>query len=151
MDKRQNLDSVIPFFMELPFFKNLNLKKKESEDLIEALKLERFKKRDIVMEIGSHGEKFYIILEGTVSVYIKNMADTSKISDEFERSNSLNSLVLTEVAQLQAGKSFGELALTDNKFAKRKATIKSLTSVVLAVLHKVDYDRILSKKVFKRN
>ena len=100
------------------------------------------------MEIGQHGEKFYIILEGTVSVFIENKEETSIMSDQVEQAKCL---VLTEVVQLTAGKSFGELALTDNKFAKRKATVKCLTKVVLAVLHKLDYDRILSKLVLQRN
>lgn len=61
---------------------------------------------------------------------------------------SKTSIILTEVAKLMPGKSFGELALTQKKCkGKRTATVKCLTKCVFAVLHKTDYDRILGKIV----
>ena len=64
----ESLEYIRPFFCELPFFKNLNLKNSEAEDLINSLYLEKFLNKETVMEIGEKGFKFYIILEGTVSV-----------------------------------------------------------------------------------
>ena len=39
-------------------------------EIIKALRIERFKKDDLVFEYGDLGDKFYIILEGSVSVLV---------------------------------------------------------------------------------
>jgi len=56
------LQYMVPFFCELPFFKNLNLKQHEAEDLLNSLYLEKHDRNDTVMEIGEKGFKFYVIL-----------------------------------------------------------------------------------------
>lgn len=50
---------------------------------------------------------------------------------------------LLTVGKLAPGSSFGELALLSNK--PRAATIESLTDIVLGVLYKKDYKRILKQ------
>ena len=84
------------------------------------------------MEIGDHGDKFYIILEGTVTVSIMT-AD----------------LELSQIATLSAGQAFGELALTD-KFSKRKATIRCTSDCIFAVLHVKEFSKVLGTLVSKR-
>jgi hypothetical protein len=56
------LYATLPFFMEMPFFKSLHLKEKETFSIVNTLTLQHFEKQDIVMEIGDKGENFYIIL-----------------------------------------------------------------------------------------
>ena len=53
-------------------------------------------------------------------------------------------LVTSDVADLHAGESFGEVALLTNK--PRGATVTALIDCDFAVLEKLDFDRILSRK-----
>ncbi len=78
---------------------------------------------------GTIGQTFYIILQGSVGVWIRVP-------------NKRNEPVLTEVKVIEAGSSFGELALLSNK--PRAATIIAKEDTHLAVLEKKDFQRILS-------
>ncbi len=70
--------------------------------------------------------------------------DIRKIED-WERFNNLN--WFSEVARLDSGKSFGELALIDD--APRAATIKTTKECYFAVVEKEDYDKVLAKIEWK--
>ena len=88
--------------------------------------------------VGEYGDKFYVILEGTVSVLVpqkkkpgeepppvypspkgpkKNLVQTDE-----EKNRPPSPVSMYEVAVLGKGKHFGELALTTNK--PRAATVK---------------------------
>jgi len=56
--------------------------------------------------------------------------------------------MFTQVVQLKAGKSFGELALINNK--PRAATIRCATECYFAVVSKADYDSLLKKIEMKK-
>lgn len=87
-------------------------------------------KNEYVFNAGDEGDLFYIILHGSVKVLVPTYVN----SDETE---------MTEVATLDAGKSFGELALLRNQ--RRVATIICETNTHLATLEKADYLRILGE------
>ena len=67
------------------------------------------------------------------------------VENESEETN-----FLYEILKLTAGQTFGELALTDLKFQRRKANVKCITPCAFAVLRKEDYDELLAKHVIKR-
>ena len=88
--------------------------------------------------LGSIGTKFYIILKGSIGIWVnipKNIVDEKKneIKTEF---------ILTEVKTLFSGSSFGELALMEKK--PRAATIICKEDCCFGVLDKAPFDRILS-------
>lgn len=75
------------------------------------------------------GDKFYIIIQGTVSVIVP-----IPVNDQIN---------MVPVAQLSTGMAFGELALLKNQ--PRAASIKCLTNCHFAVLSKVDYMKVIGK------
>lgn len=77
------------------------------------------------------GTTFYIILKGRVGVII-NLPKPGK-----------NELEPTEVAQLSAGESFGELSLMETMMKPRAATIRCKEDSHFAVLDKKPYQEIL--------
>lgn len=83
--------------------------------------------------IDTIGDKFYIILSGSVSVHIKKEQDD--ISENPE---------LKQVAIMPTGLSFGELALISNK--PRMATIICEEECEFLILSKKPFDKILKNK-----
>ena len=83
---------------------------------------------------GDHGSKFYIILKGQVKLFV----DVSKPGFSEK----------AEIAQLQAGNSFGELALIKNQ--PRRATIICNQNSYFMTLCKEDYLRILGQTFAKK-
>eukprot|EP00512_Aurantiochytrium_limacinum_P012693 CAMPEP_0171572864 /NCGR_PEP_ID=MMETSP0961-20121227/4409_1 /TAXON_ID=87120 /ORGANISM="Aurantiochytrium limacinum, Strain ATCCMYA-1381" /LENGTH=157 /DNA_ID=CAMNT_0012127857 /DNA_START=633 /DNA_END=1102 /DNA_ORIENTATION=- len=91
---------------------------------------------EFVFRQGDTGEEFFIILEGSVLV----QRDVN------------NSGVAHTVAKLEAGGSFGEIALS-SKFVVRTASVVTLEPCLLLVIHKDDYQRILQnthQEIFDR-
>ncbi|CAG9331925.1 unnamed protein product [Blepharisma stoltei] len=87
-------------------------------------------KNDVVFNVGDQGDLFYVILNGTVKVLVPTV-----ISEEETQ--------LMQVSTLEAGCSFGELALL--KSQPRAATIICDTNTHFAILEKHDYLRILGE------
>jgi CRP-like cAMP-binding protein len=87
------------------------------------------KARETLFEQGDEGDTFYIIYTGKVSVYINQV---NEVSGETNRKI---------VAELNQGKSFGELSLLNNE--KRSATIIAIEPTDLIVLDQNTYDRIV--------
>lgn len=56
----------------MKFLKDLNLNAEDMADLIGAFKIEQFDTNEAIIEVGTEGTKFYIIMKGTVSVLIDN-------------------------------------------------------------------------------
>jgi signal-transduction protein with cAMP-binding, CBS, and nucleotidyltransferase domain len=56
----------------MKFLKELNLNAEDMADLIGAFKIEQFDANEAIIEVGTEGTKFYIIMKGTVSVLIDN-------------------------------------------------------------------------------
>ena len=136
-------------------------KPEDREDFIDEIwsiiKFERLKKDNRVFRYGDYGDKFYIILEGTVSVSIPmKVQKETKYEDQDSKILKLSIIVwirkvLTEVAKLTVGQSFGDMALLDYK--PRSATIKWITNWRFAVIPKVDYQKIfgkLQKRLFEK-
>jgi CRP/FNR family cyclic AMP-dependent transcriptional regulator len=73
----------------------------------------------VIVDEGSVGTAFYVILDGTVGVLRKGR----------------------KIAELEAGQVFGEIALLDR--LPRNASIKALTDTRLASFAQKDFDRVL--------
>lgn len=102
---------------------------------------ENGKSGSTLFEIGSIGTKFYVILQGSVGIWV-NLPKI--ILDENGKPLEQKELVLTEVKTLGPGTSFGELALLDNR--PRAATIRCKENCEFAVLDKQHFDAILKEK-----
>ena len=91
-----------------------------AKDCFKNLKMEVVNKRRILFPFGSIGNKFYIILEGMVEVWIP----------EYDAEDQIEPHSFTKVAVLGQGSPFGEHSLLHNSI--RRATIICKTNVVFA-------------------
>ena len=76
---------------------------------------------NIVFRYGDYGDKFYIIIRGTVSVFVPLKKEVL-IRENEDMKEGQNKRIMTEVTKLTSPNSFGDLALIDYK--PRAATIK---------------------------
>ncbi|EAS00956.1 cyclic nucleotide-binding domain protein (macronuclear) [Tetrahymena thermophila SB210] len=95
-----------------------------------SMEYEFVKKGDWVFEIDSIGEKFYLILKGSVSVWIYPPGEAIKNKDN-----------LIQAKQLRYGESFGELSLISKK--PRLASIKADEDCHFAILEAQPFKQIL--------
>ena len=105
-----------------------------------------------MVRYNEYGDKFFVILEGLVSIHVpnpekKHIIDARKDNPapgagssggEVDEATSLNEMFI-EVASLDGGKSFGELALISSK--PRAATIRCKKDTHFAVLDKNAYQK----------
>ncbi|CAI2377406.1 unnamed protein product [Moneuplotes crassus] len=142
-NKNMSYQELRDLVSQIQLFKDKSVIKKEEDrqDLIDEIcgiiKFEEFTQGKRVFRFGDYGDKFYIICKGTVSVHIpiKVSAETIESSPAKKK--------LIEVAQLQKGQCFGDMALIDYK--PRSATIKCITDCFFAVVSKQDYKKIVGK------
>lgn len=102
-------------------------------------------KGSILFALGSIGDTFYIILKGSVEIWV----NLPRVIEETKPDGTIETrteMVLTHVRTLFAGSSFGELALMENK--PRAATIICSDECHFGVLDKSSFDHILSKFFF---
>ena len=106
---------------------------------------------DTVFQINTIGDKFYVILEGTVGVYIQNecegQGDTHSTWDIPLFNTPLGSTIesnLSCVKCLSKGSSFGELALLYD--SPRMASIVCHTDCHFAVLPKKEFLRVMKNE-----
>ncbi|CAD8097607.1 unnamed protein product [Paramecium sonneborni] len=130
----------IKFFAE--FLRSEKIKQNARHLLLEFsnyLSLEIFKSGEIICREGDKGDKFYIILQGNVVVYRKN------INSNYEQNSTMSEQIFMDqnvkIGQLKEGETFGELALSLNK--PRFATIKAQSfQVILCSLSKDNYAKM---------
>jgi CRP-like cAMP-binding protein len=125
------------------FFQDLTIEngKDSHENCCKYMTFEFFAADETIFQLGSAGFKFYIILKGSVGVFVNIPKTIEEINEKGETLKRIE-YVLTDVRTLNTGASFGELALIDNK--PRAATIKCKSDSYFAVLEKKDFNVILS-------
>jgi signal-transduction protein with cAMP-binding, CBS, and nucleotidyltransferase domain len=64
----KDLNQLIPYIKENHFFKQRQINYKHLTEVCSVMKYEYFPKGDFVFTQGDYGDKFYIILNGSVSV-----------------------------------------------------------------------------------
>eukprot|EP00854_Cymbomonas_tetramitiformis_P001443 gene1443-2064_t len=133
------------------------LSKGQRENLVAALEWKTFTDQEIIITEGEKGDKFFIIADGTVSVYKQTgAAKKTRGSDAdggFERSSSIGTISCLGqlVATLDAGDFFGEKALLEDE--PRAASVVAKGAVECAVLERKHFDDLLGplKEVMKNN
>ncbi|CAD8172121.1 unnamed protein product [Paramecium octaurelia] len=129
---QSDLTLLLQLVEAITFFKNLQ---SQNPDIVlrcmSVLSYKTVKKEEILFHVGDQGSLFYIILKGSVGVFI--LLPSPDDSKRFE---------LKEVNILKAGNSFGELALLNDN-AKRTATIIAKEDCMLAVMEKHHFKAIL--------
>ena len=125
----RSLQSLVAFTRNIKLFKELAAEVSEEAVTQCCLHMtyEFYPQGAFIFHQGSEGSKFYILLNGTCTVYVRSHDSPSSVP----------------VSQYMQGDYFGELALIHNK--PRAASIECVSDVHLAVLSKDDYVRILSK------
>jgi CRP-like cAMP-binding protein len=126
----EDIKMLVKFTADIDFFKKLR-EENTSEAHVKCcryMNYERFGADERVIDYGEVGDKFYIILQGSVRVFIPS----STQEGNFE-----------ETGVLCKGKSFGELALT--KDMPRAARIITGEQTHFATLNKRDFKAILGK------
>lgn len=148
--------SSIKFFQK--FLKN-NLKKKLFE-LLSRMSLNNYKENEIIFHQGDISEKFYILLEGEISVYIKNKRKMSR--NTLNHNKNLQKLkknkkmfdkktgyfLHQKVGIINTGDSFGELGLIQN--SPRLATLIANTKCKCGVIYAKDFLNILNNTVLTK-
>ncbi|XP_046364131.2 uncharacterized protein LOC124140546 isoform X2 [Haliotis rufescens] len=149
------IDTILPWFRKkAELFKEL--KTEILLDIVKNCEFSTCQRDHVIIRQGDKGDKFYIILTGTVSVHI----NTNLVEDDFEsikqkqldeeanvaESEGFKSLDRskygTYMAKIPAGKSFGELALI-RADSVRNATIIADETTDLLMVNRDLYNRSL--------
>eukprot|EP00347_Sterkiella_histriomuscorum_P023290 403335214 len=78
-----DLEKLVPLIKTIEFFYQRDIKDADFPDIVQCLTYEHIEKGNDVFEYNSMGDKFYIILKGTVSVWIPN-PDNKDFKKKFE-------------------------------------------------------------------
>lgn len=140
MRKPTDIIFLRKFTSEILFFDQIELKNStEAHKLCcKKLQYEYHEEGRDVCQKGDESDKFYIIIDGRVSVLV---ASEERIVDQ-ETGEERTVEVEDEIAQLEKGEHFGEVGIL--KGQTRMANIRCLTDCHFAVLTKMDFLRILS-------
>ncbi|KAL4426933.1 hypothetical protein ABPG74_017190 [Tetrahymena malaccensis] len=126
---KNELTVLINLTKDIPFFKEYRDKgqKEIHEQCVAHMQYQFVQDKQYVFEIGTTGDKFYLILNGKCGIYIK-------IGDP---------PTLTCVKVIEGGAGFGEVALLKNQ--PRLASILCQTDCHLATLDKQSFIKILKQ------
>lgn len=117
-----HINNIMDCVQNVKFFgKLMNLQQRA---LCRTMTLETFEPRQIIFQKGDFGDKFYIVLVGSVSVHIEN-AGTAV--NQFDKRN------------LEKGMGFGEIALQCDQ--PRSATVSCNESTEALVTKRADYEK----------
>ncbi|QDZ17945.1 cyclic nucleotide-binding domain-containing protein [Chloropicon primus] len=145
---KENLLPLQAFTNKISEFKKLA--QSAREELLRSAQLEKFEDKETVFLHGDYGDKYYVVLSGSVDISIPkypNKGDTEKKKAK-ESHGSDESPPLEEeepeeivVAQLGAQCGFGELALITN--SPRAATVRAAGVTYLMVFIREEYQNIV--------
>src|SRR5689334_3796397 len=115
--------SSVVSISELPLFAGLS--PAECQQLESRMRRREFAPQQLIVREGGPGDAAFLVISGLVAVRHKDAA----------------SGVEFEVAELEAGEMFGEMALITGK--PRTATVVALQQTTCAVLERGDFERAL--------
>lgn len=131
------LNILTSYTASLTFFQKLvqEQSKEAHVSCCQQMSCEEFKRKEYVFRQGEEGTKFYIILQGTVSVFINTL-------------DSIGRLEHRKVTDCIAGDSFGERAIVLGQ--NRSASIQCNEDCLFAVLEYYDFKMLLDKAIEQR-
>jgi CRP-like cAMP-binding protein len=123
----EDIREIAAQIYNIKFFESLRENKPVFGECCAYLTYECFGPDEFIFKLGDYGDKFYILIQGEVSVLVPVKSD---------------SMEMKEIIKFKSGSSFGDLALIDNK--PRAASIRTLETCHFAVLDRSNYQRILA-------
>ena len=148
-DKRSNkeLDAVAQYlFRRIPFFQKFNM-----EQLIELCRVAETVSvwgRSILFKQGQLGQAFYVILSGTVEVWVNRETGTAASGAAATHSRNNRSSDLTaglgdKVNELVSGEIFGERALESEDSMRMASIVTCDGNTELIVISREDYHNLV--------
>ena len=106
-DKRKESDllEILPFFKALDFFKSKEMADREFIELLHCLDLEARDAGSIVTQSGEVGDTFYIILKGTIQVFVENEEKADIVSKSSNAKKGSNQTKSQNISNSGAGTS----------------------------------------------
>eukprot|EP00747_Dinoflagellata_sp_TGD_P101393 gnl/TRDRNA2_/TRDRNA2_168341_c0_seq1.p1 gnl/TRDRNA2_/TRDRNA2_168341_c0~~gnl/TRDRNA2_/TRDRNA2_168341_c0_seq1.p1 ORF type:complete len:487 (-),score=83.40 gnl/TRDRNA2_/TRDRNA2_168341_c0_seq1:1028-2488(-) len=130
-----NVNDILEFVKDVKFFTKLTVLQQRT--LCRMMSMEVFGPREYVFQIGEYGEKFYIILTGSVGVQVPSTTAPCPTGTHPGHCDC-EGKPLETVVFLERGMGFGELALQSDQ--PRSATIQTTERTELLVTKKADYE-----------
>lgn len=116
----EQIDIILSFVQDVAFF--AELPQPQRRHLCQVISLETFPSKSKIFNMGDHGDKYYIILTGAVSV--QTLVPTLGKDDE-------ETMEMDTVAHLKEGHGFGELALQDSTLRQATVTTTDYTEFLI--------------------
>lgn len=123
----EDIKKISNYMYDIKFFASIRDNKTVFQECCLYITCEHFNQDRFVFKIGDYGDKFFILVDGQVSILVPIGSSEQH---------------LKEIMVLKSGSSFGDLALIEDK--PRSATVLTKTECYFAVLTKNDYQRILA-------
>jgi len=146
-DKRSNeeLDAVAGYlFRRIPFFQRFTM-----PQLIELCRVAETVSvwgRSILFKQGSIGQAFYVVLTGTVEVWVNNQAETNNTPMnriQHKASNDVTDGLGVKVNQLVSGEIFGERALESEDSMRMASIVTCEGNTELIIISREDYHNLV--------
>jgi CRP-like cAMP-binding protein len=131
----ENTNDILDFVKDVKFFARLSVLQQKA--LCRTMSLEEFGPREFIFQMGEMGDKFYIILQGSVGVQVPSQTAPCPNDIHAEKCDCSNRPLET-VVFLEKGMGFGELALQSDQ--PRSATIQTSEKTELLVTKRTDYE-----------
>ncbi|CAJ1368211.1 unnamed protein product [Effrenium voratum] len=132
----ENVNDILEFVRDVKFFEALT--SLQQRTLCKMMSLETFEPRVNIFEVGDVGDKYYIILSGSVSVQVPSLNAPCPNGIHEGRCTCKNRPLETTVF-LAKGSGFGELALQEDK--PRSATIQTSERTEALVITRTNYEK----------
>lgn len=132
----EHIDDVLNFVKDVKFFTKLTPPQQRA--LCRTMTIETFEPRQFIFQIGEYGNKFYIILTGSVGVQCPTTSAPCPRGLHATGKCDCPDRPLETLVFLDKGLGFGELALQSN--APRSASILTSELTEVLVTTKEDYD-----------
>ncbi|CAD8070690.1 unnamed protein product [Paramecium sonneborni] len=142
--RQEDIQIIQAATKDIEFFQQVYIDQGEMlfKECLKRMTIEIFEENDVVFEQGDKPQQFYIILSGSVSIYIYKSTQMEHKDYEQERVDKIKKKSFF-TKRIWMGQSFGELAFLNDTV--RSGSVICDCQCILAVLSKKDYKDILQK------